>query len=84
MVIATLAGDDLILSQITSQARADAYSVRLEDVDFVLGGLSRSSRVRPNRLFTADAGIVVYRAGRVSATKLDEVVDRLFAIIRQP
>jgi mRNA interferase MazF len=84
LVIATLAGDDLILSQITSQARADAYSVRLEDVDFVLGGLSRSSRVRPNRLFTADAGIVVYRAGRVSATKLDEVVDRLFAIIRQP
>ena len=83
MVIATLAGDDLILCQITSQARADAYSVRLEDVDFVLGGLSQSSRVRPNRLFTADAGIVVYRAGRVSATKLNEVVDRLVAIIKQ-
>ena len=83
MVIATLAGDDLILCQITSQARADAYSVRLEDVDFVLGGLSQSSWVRPNRLFTADAGIVVYRAGRVSATKLNEVVDRLVAIIKQ-
>jgi mRNA interferase MazF len=83
LVIATLAGDDLILCQITSQARADAYSVRLEDVDFVLGGLSQSSRVRPNRLFTADAGIVVYRAGRVSATKLNEVVDRLVAIIKQ-
>jgi mRNA interferase MazF len=83
LVIATLAGDDLILCQITSRARADAYSVRLEDVDFVLGGLSQSSRVRPNRLFTADAGIVVYRAGRVSATKLNEVVDRLVAIIKQ-
>jgi mRNA interferase MazF len=83
LVIATLAGDDLILCQITSQARADAYSVRLEDVDFVLGGLSQSSRVRPNRLFTADAGIVVYRADRVSATKLNEVVDRLVAIIKQ-
>jgi mRNA interferase MazF len=48
----------------------------------VSGGLSQSSRIRPNRLFTADEGIVVYRTGHVSDTKLNEVLDRLIAILR--
>jgi len=82
-VIATLKGDDVILCQITSQMRADEYSIPLDDVDFISGGLNQSSRIRPNRLFTADAGIIVYRAGHVSEAKLNEVVDRLIAIIRQ-
>ena len=34
-------------------------------------------------LFTADAGIIVYRVGRVSEAKLNEVVDRLIVIIKQ-
>ena len=48
---------------------------------FISGGLKQSSRVRPNRVFTADTGIIVYRAGRVSDAKLVEVVDRLIEII---
>ncbi|MGA2039359.1 MAG: type II toxin-antitoxin system PemK/MazF family toxin [Bryobacteraceae bacterium] len=83
LVIATLKGDDVILCQITSQARADEYSIPLDDTDFVSGGLSQSSRIRPNRLFTADASIIVYRAGHVSEAKLREAVDRLTAIIQQ-
>jgi mRNA interferase MazF len=83
LVIAALKGDDVILCQVTSQGRTDEYSIRLDDVDFVSGGLNQSSRIRPNRLFTADAGIVVYRAGCVSAAKLNEVVDRLILIIKQ-
>jgi len=71
------------LCQITSQAKADEYSIRLDDGDFVLGGLNQSSRIRPNRLFTADSGIIVYRAGHVSEDKLNEVVDGLIAIINQ-
>jgi len=83
LVVASLKGDDLILCQITSHAREDEYSVRLEDADFVAGGLSRSSRIRPNRLFTADSGIVVYRAGHVSEAKLDETKEKLIGILRQ-
>jgi mRNA interferase MazF len=83
LVVAPLEGDDIILCQITSHAREDSYSVRLEEGDFATGGLRLSSRIRPNRLFTADASIVLYRAGTISATKLDEVVARLIAIIRQ-
>ena len=52
-------------------------------MDFVAGGLSQSSRIRPNRLFTADSGIVVYRAGRISEAKLGEVVVRLIAIVTE-
>jgi mRNA interferase MazF len=80
-VVATLKGDDVILCQITSQTRADEYSILLNDVDFVSGGLNQSSRIRPNRLFTADAGIIVYRIGSVSEAKLKEVVDRLVGIV---
>jgi mRNA interferase MazF len=63
--------------------RTDEYSIPLIDVDFISGGLNQSSKVRPNRLFTADAGIIVYRPGHVSEMKLDEIVDRLVAIVRE-
>jgi mRNA interferase MazF len=84
LVVAILQGNDVILCQVTSQARSDAYSVTLDNTDFTAGGLNQSSRIRPNRLFTADEGIILYRAGHVSATKLNEVLSRLVAIFNQP
>ena len=79
-----LQGSDVILCQITSHLRSDEYSVLLEKSDFAAGGISQSSRIRPNRLFTADESIVLYRAGRVAKGKLDEVLDRLIALLRPP
>jgi len=84
LVLTTLKGNDVILSQITSQAKFDSYSVPLDQADFTSGGLSQSSRIRPNRLFTADEEIIVYRAGHVSEAKLNEALDRLILILRQP
>ena len=81
--MASLAGDDAILCQITSQARFDSYSVAVEPTDFTAGGLNQSSRIRPNRLFTADEGIILYRAGRISTAKLTEVVNGLIEIPNQ-
>lgn len=83
-MLAAPLGDDVILCQITSQAKFDIYAVPLEQADFTSGGLNQSSRIRPNRLFTADERIVAYRAGRVSTAKAREVVDRLIAILTQP
>jgi hypothetical protein len=34
-------------------------------------------------LFTADSGIIIYRAGRISQAKLDETMDKLVTILRQ-
>jgi mRNA interferase MazF len=37
--------------------------------------------VRPNRLFTADSNIILYRVGTLSATKVQEIVARIVQII---
>jgi mRNA interferase MazF len=81
LVVATLAGDDVILCQITSQAVGDAYAVPLADGDFTSGGLRQASNIRPNRLFTAESGIILYRAGTVDAAKIREVVATLARIL---
>ena len=83
-MLATPQGDDVILCQITSQARSDSYSVSLGQSDFSSGGLNQTSCVRPNRLFTADEAIIIYRAGQITDGKLTEVLDRLVAILKQP
>jgi len=84
LVLEALQGNDVILCQITSQARIDAYSLPLEPSDFSSGSLNQSSRIRPNRIFTADDAIIVYRAGHISEAKLDEVTGRLITILKQP
>jgi mRNA interferase MazF len=83
LVLASLAGDDPILCQITSLARSDSYSVALEAAVFAAGGLNQSSRIRPNRLFPADEGIILYRVGHISTAKLTDVVSRLVGILNQ-
>ena len=61
---------------------SDGYAVALSDADFASGGLRFESNIRPNRLFTADNAIVLYRVGSVARAKLTEVVDRVVSILR--
>ncbi len=82
LVVANLTGDDLILCQITSQARADSYAVAITNADFSNGGLNQDSNIRPNRLFTADQGIILYKAGQLKAEKLKEVIDKIIDILQ--
>jgi mRNA interferase MazF len=82
LVVADLAGDDLILCQITSQARSDGCSVSLGASDFELGRLAVASFIRPNRLFTVDSAVILYSAAKVYDHKLREVrsqIRKLFA-----
>lgn len=81
LVVATLTGNDIILCQITSQAVTDRYAVPLTDQDFTHGGLRQVSNIRPNRLFTAESGIVLYRAGTLDTVKMQEVLTRLVQIL---
>ena len=73
LVMASLPGDDIVVCQITSQVRPDAYSISLEDTDFANGGLKQSSLIRVGRIFTAESSIVLYRAGTLSVAKQREV-----------
>jgi mRNA interferase MazF len=61
LVVADLAGEDLILCQITTQSRRDSYSVPLSTTDFERGRLNVDSFVRANRLFTVDHSVIIYR-----------------------
>ncbi len=81
LVVATLTGDDVILCQITGQEVADSYAVPLADRDFTSGGLRQASNIRPNRLFTAETSIILYRAGTVNAEKTREVLAKLVQIL---
>jgi len=83
LVVAELEGDDLILCQITSQRIRDGYAVSIEESDFEDGTLRQKSNVRPNRIFTADRHIVLYRAGHLNSSRIGEVIDRMVDILRQ-
>ena len=82
LVIARLEGDDLILCQITSRDITDSYAISIADRDFKAGGLKQESNVRANRIFTADGRIILYRAGTLFPSKLDEVIEKVVGIIR--
>lgn len=81
LVVATLTGDDVLLCQITSQAVSDSYAIPLRGTDFTSGRLSHDSNIRPNRLFTADSNIILYRAGVLQPAKLQEVIAKIIMIV---
>lgn len=81
-VITALEGDDLILCQITSQSVKDNYAISIADKDFETGSLKQLSNVRPNRIFTADNRIVLYKIGNLKAEKVSEIIEKVVEIIR--
>ena len=83
LVVADLAGDDLLLCQITSQRVRDRDAISLGDKDFETGGLRQKSNIRPNRLFTADQHIVLYKAGHLKIEKVKEVIQKIVEIIQR-
>lgn len=82
-MLADLQTDDIILCQITSQFVKDNYSVELNVSDFNRGSLNKVSNIRPNRLFTADKGIIVRTVGTVKPEIFKKVTETLFEIIGQ-
>ncbi len=82
LVVAELTGDDVLLCQITSRTVADQYALPLESADFASGGLRQHSNIRPNRLFTAEGEIILYRTGILTTEKIQEVVDKIVEIVR--
>ncbi len=83
LVIAALEGDDLILCQITSQYVRDNYAISLNDNDFDEGSLKQPSNLRPNRIFTADSRIVLYRVGNLKKEKINKVIEKVVEVIRK-
>jgi len=82
LVIAVLEGDDVILCQITSKTIKDSYAISLDDEDYEIGSLKQSSNIRPNRIFTADSHIILYRVANLKTEKLARVINRIVEIIQ--
>jgi len=82
LVIASLDGEDIILAQITSKNKYDAYAIEITGKDFIEGGLKVSSNVRANKLFTASKGLILYKVGRINQEKIEEVINKIIEIIK--
>lgn len=80
-VVKGLKGEDVILCQITSRAIKDKYSIQLRKTDFATGSLSIDSNIRPNRIFTADKNIILYKIGNIKENKTKEVIQKIIGII---
>lgn len=82
LVVAELQGDDPILCQITSRLITDQYAILIDNSDFSSGSLRQSSNVRPNRLFTADKQIILYRVGNLKPEKVNEIILKIVEILQ--
>ncbi|MCK5477206.1 MAG: type II toxin-antitoxin system PemK/MazF family toxin [Candidatus Aenigmarchaeota archaeon] len=82
LVIAQLEGDDIILCQITSKFRKDKYSVILENSNLKEGNLNLTSRIRPNKIFTADKSMILYKIGSLTDEKINEVINSVVCILK--
>lgn len=82
LIVSSLIGDDFILCQITSKHTKDFYSILLSENDFASGSLRQESHVRPNKLFTAEKTIILYKVGSISKKKLEEILEKLCKIIK--
>ena len=83
LVIAELEGNDLILCQITSQSIRDRCAVSIDEDDFETGTLRRRSNIRPNRIFTADRYIILYKISHLKPEKINQVIENIISILRQ-
>lgn len=82
LVVATIAGNDAILCQITNKTIEDDYAIPINDEDFTSGNLKQSGNIRPNRILTADTNIILYRIGCIKKGKLNQVIEKLIEILK--
>ncbi len=80
LVVAELAGNDVILCQITGQPRPDPDLIELKIRDFQTGRISRDSFIRPSVLFTIHKSRLEYKAGRIKPAKIKQVQEKLCEI----
>ena len=72
---------ELILCQITSSLKIDKYSIPLSNENFKSGRLNVTSIIKPHRIFTADASIVLSKIGSLKKEKIKEVEEAIIKIL---
>jgi mRNA interferase MazF len=82
LVLADLAGPDLILCQITTKPGRDRYAVAVDRADFSDGSLKYPSSIRANQIFTLEKTLVRDRVGCLKKEKTEEVVRVVISFLR--
>ena len=75
LVLVDLKGNDTILCQITSKNIRDDKSITMNIDDVENGALNNISNIRPNKLFTADENIILYKLGNLTQSKMKCVTE---------
>ncbi len=81
LVLAYAENGDYLLCQITSKNIKDSWALQLPQEEIIEGELFKSSNIRPNRLFTADQSIILYKAGQITYLMRNKVVESIIALI---
>lgn len=81
LVLAYAENGDYLLCQITSKNIKDSWALELPEDEIIEGELFKSSNIRPNRLFTADQSIILYKAGQIAFSMRQKVVESVIALI---
>lgn len=82
VILADVKGHDYFMLQITSQNTKDNYAIPLLTTDFEFGSLQKNSNIRPNKIFTLDETLVLYKIGHLIQVKIDECVQKVCNIIK--
>lgn len=82
LVLANLEGDDVIICEITSAMREDAYVISLENKDLESGKLKTKSIIRPNRILTIHRSKINYKFGKIKDSKLQEVLEKVKIVFK--
>lgn len=82
VILADIKENDYFMLQITSKNVKDSYSIPLLSTDFQSGSLRMDSNIRPNKIFTLDENIILYKIGHLINAKIIECVQNVCNIIQ--
>lgn len=82
VVLADAGKGDWILCQVTSNSFADPAAEKITSADFAIGSLKIDSFVRPAKLFTASASLLIREVGKLNKATTSRVIDAVVEVIR--
>ena len=83
LLVASAGRGDWIACQITSNPFADIHAIEVTDASFTLGGLSRTSYLRPTKVFTLHHLLFLNVLGTLSQGSFDLARHKIVSIILQ-
>ncbi len=73
--------EDIIVAAITSNIRGVNYEVLIDEEDMIKGTLPRISCVRSDKIYTLSKEIIVKKYGRLTNSKIQDVIIKINEIL---